>query len=403
MKQLQPKLRFYQYTDKWISNKISDRMDVFRGASPRPKGSPKYYGGSIPRLMIEDATRDGKYTIPKIDTLTQEGARKSRFLPKGSPVLSCSGTKVGIPTILSVDACIHDGWLGFKNFSDVDSEFLYYNFLKLYDKIQSSATTGGVFNNLTTGIIKDYIIFFPTLPEQTKIASFLSTVDEKITGLKKQLSLLESYKKGVMQKIFSQELRFKDENGNEFPDWEEKKIKEIMDERNSQAPKSVNYPLMAFIAKKGVTPKGDRYNREFLVNDQENKKYKKTEFGDFIYSSNNLETGSIGFNKYGSATISPVYSIFKINELADFRFLSDYLSRKEFIYKMTTYRQGVVYGQWRIHESDFLQIKEYMPSVSEQKKIASFLSAIDEKIDKNEDQIRKMELWKKGLLQQMFV
>jgi len=258
---------------------------------------------------------------------------------------------------------------------------------------------------LTSGSLLNQVEFcWPeNINEQTKIASFLSTVDQKISDLKKQLTLLERYKKGVMQKIFSQELRFKDENGNEFPDWEEKKIKEIMDERNSQAPKSVNYPLMAFIAKKGVTPKGDRYNREFLVNDQENKKYKKTEYGDFIYSSNNLETGSIGLNKYGSATISPVYSIFKINELADFRFLSDYLSRKEFIYKMTTYRQGVVYGQWRIHESDFLQIKEYMPSVSEQKKIASFLSAIDEKIDKNEDQIRKMELWKKGLLQQMFV
>ncbi|MFA0703663.1 hypothetical protein AB4618_24580, partial [Vibrio sp. 10N.222.48.A8] len=90
----------------------------FRGASPRPKGDPRYYGGKIPRLMIQDATRDGKYTTPCIDFLTDEGAKKSRFLKAGSVVLSCSGTRVAIPTILAVDACVHDGWLAFKNYKD---------------------------------------------------------------------------------------------------------------------------------------------------------------------------------------------------------------------------------------------------------------------------------------------
>ena len=83
-------------------------------------------------------------------------------------------------------------------------------------------------------------------------------------------------------------------------------------ERNEQAPMSDEYPLMAFIANEGVAPKGERYDRSSLVNDTVGKLYKKTEFGDFIYSSNNLETGSIGLNKYGNASISPVYSIFQL-------------------------------------------------------------------------------------------
>ena len=81
------------------------------------------------------------------------------------------------------------------------------------------------------------------------------------------------------------------------------------------------YPLMAFIANEGVAPKGDRYDRSALVSDTGNKKYKRTEKNDFIYSSNNLETGSIGLNKYGNATISPVYSIFYSTGIADADFI----------------------------------------------------------------------------------
>ena len=102
----------------WCECLLGDVVNIFRGASPRPKGDPRYYGGSIPRLLIEDLTRDGKYAIPRIDFLTEEGAKKSRLLPKDSLVMSCSGTKVGIIGFLGVDACIHDGFFGFNNFKN---------------------------------------------------------------------------------------------------------------------------------------------------------------------------------------------------------------------------------------------------------------------------------------------
>ena len=148
-------------------------------------------------------------------------------------------------------------------------------------------------------------------------------------------------------------------------------------ERNEQAPKSEEYPLMAFIANEGVAPKGERYDRSSLVTDTENKLYKKTECGDFIYSSNNLETGSIGLNKYGKACISPVYSIFQPTGIADSNFLGRRLVRKDFINSMVKWRQGVIYGQWRIHESDFLKIEIPVPSVEEQKQIGTFLDYLD--------------------------
>lgn len=148
-------------------------------------------------------------------------------------------------------------------------------------------------------------------------------------------------------------------------------------ERNQQAPMSDEYPLMAFIANEGVAPKGERYDRSALVTDTVNKLYKKTEKGDFIYSSNNLETGSIGLNKYGKACISPVYSIFEPTGIADSDFLGRRLVRKDFINAMVKWRQGVIYGQWRIHESDFLKIEIPVPSVEEQRRIGAFLDQLD--------------------------
>ena len=95
--------------DGWQISTISDIARVIRGSSPRPKGDPRYYGGEVPRLMVADITRDGKYITPTIDFLTEEGAKKSRPVPAGTFVLVCSGTKeaVGLPGLLAVDACIH--------------------------------------------------------------------------------------------------------------------------------------------------------------------------------------------------------------------------------------------------------------------------------------------------------
>ena len=184
--------------------------------------------------------------------------------------------------------------------------------------------------------------------------------------------------------------------------WEQRKLGDLLVERNQQAPMSNEYPLMAFIANEGVAPKGERYDRSALVTDTVNKLYKKTEKGDFIYSSNNLETGSIGPNKYGKACISPVYSIFEPTGIADSDFLGRRLVRKDFINAMVKWRQGVIYGQWRIHESDFLKIEIPVPSVEEQRKIGAFLDQLDHLITLHQRKYDKLQVLKKAMLEKMF-
>lgn len=243
----------------------------------------------------------------------------------------------------------------------IDSNYLC-SFLNTdkHKKWAVSISTGDGRTNYNLGDYFELVVPVPSIAEQKRIASYIQKLNRLIT--------LHQRKCQIDGCRFQSPLAIT---------WEQRKVGDLLIERNQQAPMSDEYPLMAFIANEGVAPKGDRYDRSALVTDTANKLYKKTEIGDFIYSSNNLETGSIGLNKYGKACISPVYSIFEPTGIADSDFLGRRLVRKDFINAMVKWRQGVIYGQWRIHESDFLKIEIPVPSVVEQRKIGAYLDQLD--------------------------
>ena len=226
----------------------------------------------------------------------------------------------------------------------------------------------GALPSYNAGDVESMGIYLPSLFEQEQIGAFFKLLDNLITLHQRQPFLLSTPNISLSVRLI---------HPFYTSSWEQRKVGDLLIERNQQAPMSDEYPLMAFIANEGVAPKGERYDRSALVTDTVNKLYKKTEKGDFIYSSNNLETGSIGLNKYGKACISPVYSIFEPTGIADSDFLGRRLVRKDFINAMVKWRQGVIYGQWRIHESDFLKIEITVPSVEEQRKIGTYLDQLD--------------------------
>ena len=256
----------------------------------------------------------------------------------------------------------------FKTSEDVDDRLLWHWFKSPdFQKLIMQLQEGGVrlyfyYDKLCMGEVS-----LPSLEEQRKIGKLFDTLDNLITLHQRKCALLFSPFQALISMMFT----------TSTFSWEQRKVGDLLIERNQQAPMSDEYPLMAFIANEGVAPKGERYDRSALVTDTVNKLYKKTEKGDFIYSSNNLETGSIGLNKYGKACISPVYSIFEPTGIADSDFLGRRLVRKDFINAMVKWRQGVIYGQWRIHESDFLKIEIPVPSVEEQRKIGAYLDQLD--------------------------
>lgn len=257
----------------------------------------------------------------------------------------------------------------FKTSEDVDDRLLWHWFKSPdFQKLIMQLQEGGVrlyfyYDKLCMGEVS-----LPLLEEQRKIGKLFDTLDNLITLHQRQPFLHSPPDISLIVQLTPPFYTFS---------WEQREVGDLLIERSQQAPMSDEYPLMAFIANEGVAPKGERYDRSALVTDTVNKLYKKTEKGDFIYSSNNLETGSIGLNKYGKACISPVYSIFEPTGIADSDFLGRRLVRKDFINAMVKWRQGVIYGQWRIHESDFLKIEISVPSVEEQRKIGAYLDQLD--------------------------
>ena len=257
----------------------------------------------------------------------------------------------------------------FKTSEDVDDRLLWHWFKSPdFQKLIMQLQEGGVrlyfyYDKLCMGEVS-----LPLLEEQRKIGKLFDTLDNLITLHQRQPFLHSPPDISLIVQLTPPFYTFS---------WEQREVGDLLIERSQQAPMSDEYPLMAFIANEGVAPKGERYDRSALITDTVNKLYKKTEKGDFIYSSNNLETGSIGLNKYGKACISPVYSIFEPTGIADSDFLGRRLVRKDFINAMVKWRQGVIYGQWRIHESDFLKIEISVPSVEEQRKIGAYLDQLD--------------------------
>ncbi|HHG3258501.1 TPA: restriction endonuclease subunit S [Vibrio parahaemolyticus] len=178
---------------------IEDICKIVRGSSPRPKGDPRYYGGDIPRLMVEDIVRDGKLVSPCIDYLTEEGAKKSRLKSKGTLVIVCSGTPgtVGKPAFLNFPACIHDGIISLDDIDEsvVRSEYLYYLLLLNQRQIFNLATHGGTFVNLTTSIVKKMKCVFPSLVYQDKVIEIFKEFESLHTVLtlkKGEVSRLEN-------------------------------------------------------------------------------------------------------------------------------------------------------------------------------------------------------------------
>lgn len=251
---------------------------------------------------------------------------------------------------------------------------------------------------LATNRLGSINLSIPSLPEQQKIASFLSSVDKKIDQLQQKQHLLEQYKKGVMQQVFSQQLRFKDENGNDYPDWEEKKLGSFCSFFSGGTPTSTNKAFYSgnipFIGSGNIS---DADVDSFVTDEAvKNSSAKIVEKGDLLYALYGATSGEVAVSKIKGAINQAVLCI-RTEE------------SKEFLYQLLKYNKDKITskflqgGQGNLSANILKKLNIILPIKEEQTKIANFLSAIDNKIDLVNTQLETTQLFKKGLLQQMFV
>ena len=151
----------------WATKRIDQVCRLVRGSSPRPQGDPRYFGGPVPRLMVADITRDGFLVTPTIDSLTEEGATKSRPVPSGTVVMAVSGD-VGVVSKLAIPACIHDGFVGFLDLDHNDFQTDFFLLLLHYLKsTHAKRKAGAIFQNLTTTDIKAMEV--PVPPQELQL------------------------------------------------------------------------------------------------------------------------------------------------------------------------------------------------------------------------------------------
>ncbi|BAT50132.1 type I restriction modification DNA specificity domain protein [Bacillus altitudinis] len=408
-----PKIRFVGFTDAWEERKFIELLDIREGIRRGPFGSALKKELFVPKSDYvvyeqQNAIYDKWETRYNITKDKFDELRKF-VLSEGDFIMSGAGTIGRISRVPNgiKQGVFNQALIRFKINTEVTNSNYFLEWIRS-DNMQrkfTEANPGSAMTNLVPmHEVKEWVVSSPSLGEQKKIGDFFTELSYLLTLHQRKLELLKDMKKSLLQKMFPKdganvpEIRFAG-----FTDaWEQHRLGEMLEERNEQIPENEEYSLMSFVQGTGVTPKVDRYDRNFLVKDV-NKKYKKTELGDFIYSSNNLETGSIGFNKTGKAVISPVYSVFSSKNKMESQFIGILSTRKDFIGKMLRFRQGVVYGQWRIHEKDFLDIQITVPSHDEQKEIIGFFVNLDNLITLHRRELNLIKNLKKSLLQQMFI
>ena len=268
-----------------------------------------------------------------------------------------------------------------KTNSLLDSVFfqLAYSSYSVQKQI-SSVTAGSTQGVINTKEIGKLNIIFPSLPEQQKIASFLSAVDEKIQQLSRKKELLEQYKKGVMQQLFSGKLRFKDENGKEYPDWEEKKLGEVLKIGSGKDYKHLDAGNIPVFGTGGYMLSVNKFLHS----------------GETVFIG---RKGTIDKPFYFEGDFWTVDTLFYTHTFKNTIPKFIYCVFQQIDWKLHNEASGVP----SLSKSTIEKLKFDFPCIEEQQKIANFLSSIDAKIENTKDELGKIQLFKKGLLQQLFV
>lgn len=400
-----PKVRFKGFSRFWEKKAVQQLINTIdSGWSPLCEVCPAD-GDEWGVLKTTAVTWTGYSDIENKALPTKLSPRPQFEVNSGDILITRAGPVERVGVVCHVDRTrpklmLSDKLIRLKCNESTSSSFLSKVFGSKNIQIQLQSLKSGLAaaqTNISQSGILNIEVVLPVLAEQTKIASFLTAVDEKISQLTRKHELLTQYKKGVIQQIFSQELRFKDDNRCDFPEWKGCEIKDIAEVN----PKSTSLPdKFVYIdlesVEKGQLLKESIISKESAPSRAQRLLHENDVLFQMVrpYQGNNLL-----FNSVGNYVASTGYAQLRASDSP--AFLYYLLHLESFTAEVLNRCTGTSYPA--INSSDLATIPIFVPCTSEQTKIANFLTAIDEKITATKTQLEAVKQYKQGLLQQMFV
>ncbi|MGL4579195.1 MAG: restriction endonuclease subunit S [Shewanella xiamenensis] len=392
---MKAKIRFDGFVAKCVHYCIEDVAKVTSGGTPN-RANIDYWNGNIPwvttsQIDFQDITNADEY-------ITELGLKSSsaKMFPKGTILMALYGQGItrGRVSILGIDATTNQACAAILvNKVLANNRYTFYSLQSKYEQIRALSNDGGQ-KNLSGGLVKKLSIYLPSLQEQQKIADFLIAVDSKISLLMEKHRLLNEYKKGAMQQLFSQQLRFKDKDGNAFPEWREEAVGKYLEPYKELVPANTNLPILT------SSRTGLYLQERTVINEGQ---YGVVPLGYFTYRhmSDDLIFKFNVNRLYERGAVSKEYPVFKTVGM-DTYFLELKLNEgNEFKRFAIEQKQGGT--RTRLYFKNLKELKLTLPCLAEQQKITQFLQSIDKKITAVAEQIEQTKQFKKGLLQQMFV
>lgn len=243
-------------------------------------------------------------------------------------------------------------------------------------------------------------INYPNTKEQKKILSFLELLDKKIDKQKQLVESLKLYKRGVLSAAFSRKICFKDNDGNEFPEWKKANIGTIFAERNERA--KGNEELLAVTINSGIIKRDEIELKDNSSDDKTN--YKRVYVNDIAYNTMRMWQGASGVSSY-NGIVSPAYTVIYATDAhnTDVRFWGYYFKTYSRICEFQRYSQGLTSDTWNLKYPQLAEIEVYIPCIEEQRLIADFLDSLNEAILKHERYLDLLSLQRNELLRKMFI
>ena len=401
-----PELRFNEFDESWSQVILDDLAEVERGKfSVRPRNDPRYFGGKMPFVQTGDVTGSDVYLKGFSQTLNEDGIKVSKVFPEDT-ILITIAANIGDTTITQYPVACPDSVVAIQPKKELTNTIFLKNVIDLQKDFLDSQATQNAQKNINLQVLKPLELIVPSLKEQTKIASFLSAVDEKISQLTQKHELLSQYKQGMMQKLFSQQIRFKADDGSEFGGWVKVRLKDILisyrlggNYSNSEI--KTSYPLI----KMGNLSRGsiNLDKIEYIPNDEKIDKEDLIKTNDLFFNTRNTLdlVGKVAIWKDELPQAYYNSNLMRL-EFENNIFMNYLFNEQSTLEKLKSIASGTT-SVAAIYTKDLLKINLEIPCLEEQTKIANFLSAIDQKIEVVAQQIEQAKQWKKGLLQQMFV